>query len=80
MKLYAIIDEKSGLTSIFPSAGDGYAVRTLQTSPSENSPMYMFPEDFRLVCVGEVDEKNGDVSPLRYEVCGFNAIYTKDTI
>lgn len=81
MKLYAIIDKRlpdAGITNVFPCPSDGYATRTIQTSLKGDNAYSMFPNDYKLVSIGEVNEKSGEITPFFQDIVEFASLVTKD--
>lgn len=65
MKLYAILDKKAVQVSPpFAAPNDGIASRYVMESLRDQQAMVSkYPQDFSLLCIGEYNEKTGELKP-----------------
>lgn len=72
MKLYSIFDMKARLFRVpFPAQNNAEAMRSVATAlrSSPESLIAMYPEDFQLFCVGEMDESNCRIVQEEAHMC-----------
>lgn len=74
MKIYGIYDKKAeAVTNIITAPTDGFACRSAEMLSKEGSPYYDYADDYKLVCLCDVDERACTVKECYGVVTEFTA-------